>query len=101
MVNVAINAEEEIEEAQKKFEWAVSYANEGFRPKVTAYDLHDDLAFSVEFWEKENLLLAVNIPRSVIDDCNLKERYLPGYLRGLFREVKMARAKKRGDPKSL
>lgn len=97
MANVAIKGEEKIEEAQKKLEWAISYANEGFRPKVTAYDLHDDLAFSVEFWEKENLLLAVNIPRSAIDDCNPKEKYLPGYLRGLFREVKMARTKGQGS----
>jgi hypothetical protein len=93
MANVAMNDEEKIEEAQKKLEWAVSYTNEGFRPKVTAYDLDGDLAFSVEFWEKEHLLLAVNIPRSAIDDCNPKEKYLPGYLRGLFREVKRAKAK--------
>ena len=91
MVNAAIESEEKIEGAQKKLEWAFSYALEGFRPKVTAYDLHGGLAFAVEFWEKEHLLLAVNIPRSAINGCNPKEKYLPGYLRALFREVKRAR----------
>ena len=91
MANAAINGEGKIKEAQKKLEWAFSYALEGFRPRVTAYDLNGDLAFSVEFWQKEHLSLAVNIPRRAINDCNSKEKYLPGYLRALLREVKRAR----------
>jgi len=91
MANAAISAEERKEEAKRKLGWGVSYVNETFRPKVTAYD---GLAFYVEFWEKTDLLLAVKIPQEKIDDCNPKEKILPGYLRGVFRSVKMAKSKK-------